>query len=720
MQTKPRRTILGFRLLTVVIGLLLLLIIGLYSIRTDNFEGEQNFASRVDYIKDQCDDYTSLSLAAESKSMLRIAEACEQCARDIQTGTDAVEAEVLSRCAENHYLTGVAVLDRDGNVVQYFSKEGALPQQLLQELATAPLLDVADHPKKTYSVRLVCDDDSYLDLAASARTDADGIVAAFYHTPTDYVHSYNLNCQHLLAGFTTPGDGTLVVARGDSIIASNDESLLGLAPDAVLPLQLLRERGRFDQMVYVRDADIHFRGYFGYATQGRDFYVYAYLPEGTIYTTTIKNLMFTSVAYLLIVLMIELVRRRTLQNYQQEKARQEHAYQASLEQAAHRAEAANIAKTEFLQRMSHDIRTPINGIRGMIEIGNHYSTDMAKQAECREKIWEASGLLLELVNEVLDMGKLESGEVVLENVPFDLPELIHEITDVLEKQAEERGIVLHREYGRLPHPRLVGSPLHVKRLLMNVLSNAIKYNREKGRVMLDCFELSCTGDKAQICFVCADTGIGMSEEFQKRMFEPFTQENAGARSVYGGTGLGMSITKSLVDKIGGTIGVESKQGVGTTYTITLPFAIDHTEAAEPERQQTDLTVLRGRRLLLAEDNALNMEIMEFLLSDVGIKVTKAADGQQAVEAFAASPVGGFDAILMDVMMPVQDGHEATRAIRAMDRPDAKTIPIFAMTANAFAEDRLKALQAGMNEHLSKPIDPDALYRLLVKYLTERS
>ena len=370
--------------------------------------------------------------------------------------------------------------------------------------------------------------------------------------------------------------------------------------------------------------------------------------------------------------------------------------------------------------MSHDIRTPINGIRGMVEIGDRCPEDMARQADCRKKIWEASTLLLELVNEVLDMGKLESGEVVLENVPFDLPELMHEITDVLEKQAEERGIVLHREYGRLPHPRLVGSPLHVKRLLMNVLSNAIKYNREKGRVMLDCFELSSTGDKVQICFVCADTGIGMSEEFQQRMFEPFTQENAGARSVYGGTGLGMSITKSLVDKIGGTIGVESKQGVGTTYTITLPFAIDNTATEEPERQQTDLTVLRGRQVLLAEDNALNMEIMEFLLSDVGIKVTKAADGQQAVEAFAASPVGGFDAILMDVMMPVRDGHEATRAIRAMDRPDAKSIPIFAMTANAFAEDRLKALQAGMNEHLSKPIDPDALYRLLVKYLTERS
>ena len=390
-----------------------------------------------------------------------------------------------------------------------------------------------------------------------------------------------------------------------------------------------------------------------------------------------------------------------------------------LQRAVEDANRAMAAKSEFLSRMSHDIRTPINGIRGMVEIGDRCPEDMARQADCRKKIWEASTLLLELVNEVLDMGKLESGEVVLESVPFDLPELMHEITDVLEKQAAERGIVLHREYGKLPHPRLVGSPLHVKRLLMNVLSNAIKYNRDKGRVMLDCFELSCTGDKVQICFVCADTGIGMSEEFQKRMFEPFAQENAGARSVYGGTGLGMSITKSLVDKMGGTIGVESRQGVGTTYTITLPFVIDSTEAAEPEQQQTDLAVLQGRRVLLAEDNALNMEIMEFLLNEVGVKVTKAADGQQAVEAFAASPPGGFDAILMDVMMPVRDGHEATRAIRAMDRPDAKTIPIFAMTANAFTEDRRKALESGMNEHLPKPIDPDALYRLLVKYLTER-
>ena len=510
-----------------------------------------------------------------------------------------------------------------------------------------------------------------------------------------------------------------MVTRGDRIVASNDTSLLDTTVDDNPTLSALKARSTDGGMIHVHSTTGQQYAY-GIVGQGRSFYIYVYRPEQEVYVSTMRNVSMAAFTYMVLLFLLQLLRGKTDQRYREQQLRREQEYQKTLKAAALKAESANLAKTEFLQRMSHDIRTPINGIRGMVEIGDRCPEDMARQADCRKKIWEASTLLLELVNEVLDMGKLESGEVVLESVPFDLSELMHEITDVLEKQAAERGIVLHREYGKLPHPRLVGSPLHVKRLLMNVLSNAIKYNRDKGRVMLDCFELSCTGDKVQICFVCADTGIGMSEEFQKRMFEPFTQENAGARSVYGGTGLGMSITKSLVDKMGGTIGVESRQGVGTTYTITLPFVIDSTEAAEPEQQQTDLAVLQGQRVLLAEDNALNMEIMEFLLNEVGIKVTKAADGQQAVEAFAASPVGGFDAILMDVMMPVRDGHEATRAIRAMDRPDAKTIPIFAMTANAFTEDRRKALESGMNEHLPKPIDPDALYRLLVKYLTERS
>ena len=559
-----------------------------------------------------------------------------------------------------------------------------------------------------------------MDAAACARKDGDGLIVVYYRTTAEYVRNYSLSYQNCVQGYNPAVDGTIVVTRGDRIVASNNKALLDTAVDDNPTLSALKARSADGGMIHVRSGSTGRQYAYGIVGQGRSFYIYVYRPEQEVYVSTMRNMSMAAFSFMVVLFLLQLLRGKTDRRYREQRLRREQEYQESLKAAALKAESANLAKTEFLQRMSHDIRTPINGIRGMVEIGDRCPQDMARQADCRKKIWEASTLLLELVNEVLDMGKLESGEIVLESVPFDLPELLREITDVLEKQAAERGIALYCEYSRLPHPWLVGSPLHIKRLLMNVLSNAIKYNRDKGRVMLDCFELSCTRDKVQICFVCADTGIGMSEEFQKRMFEPFTQENAGARSVYGGTGLGMSITKSLVDKIGGTIGVESRQGVGTTYTITLPFGIASTKAAEPEPQQMDLTVLQGRRLLLAEDNALNMEIMEFLLTEVGVKVTKATDGQQAVEAFTASPPGGFDAILMDVMMPVRDGHEATRAIRAMDRPDAKTIPIFAMTANAFVEDRCKALQAGMNEHLAKPIDPDTLYRLLVKYLTDRS
>lgn len=684
-----------FIMVCALAGLLLLGGVLGVSAHSDLQNAEKQFEDTISYVKEQCTGYDNLNLATETKSLMRMMENAQHLCREIAHDRQDDPARVLDDAAMAEYLrdytlSGALVLSTEGKILCGASQDGraADPQvrtQMEKELAGSIVLKVADHPRTT----------------------------------AEYVRNYNLSYQNCVQGYNPAVDGTIVVTRGDRIVASNDTSLLDTTVDDNPTLSALKARSTDGGMIHVHSTTGQQYAY-GIVGQGRSFYIYVYRPEQEVYVSTMRNVSMAAFTYMVLLFLLQLLRGKTDQRYREQQLRREQEYQKTLKAAALKAESANLAKTEFLQRMSHDIRTPINGIRGMVEIGDRCPEDMARQADCRKKIWEASTLLLELVNEVLDMGKLESGEVVLESVPFDLPELMHEITDVLEKQAAERGIVLHREYGKLPHPRLVGSPLHVKRLLMNVLSNAIKYNRDKGRVMLDCFELSCTGDKVQICFVCADTGIGMSEEFQKRMFEPFTQENAGARSVYGGTGLGMSITKSLVDKMGGTIGVESRQGVGTTYTITLPFVIDSTEAAEPEQQQTNLAVLQGQRVLLAEDNALNMEIMEFLLNEVGIKVTKAADGQQAVEAFAASPVGGFDAILMDVMMPVRDGHEATRAIRAMDRPDAKTIPIFAMTANAFTEDRRKALESGMNEHLPKPIDPDALYRLLVKYLTERN
>ena len=717
-------------LICALAGLLILGgVLGL-SAHSDLQNAEKQFEDTISYVKEQCTGYDNLNLATETKSLMRMMENAQHLCREIAHDRQENPARVLDDAAMEEYLqdytlSGALVLSTEGKILCAASQDGrtADPQvreQMEAQLAGSIVLTVADDPEQIYAGRTENEDGSYVDTAACARKDGDGVLVVYYCTTAEYVRNYSLSYQNCVQGYNPAVDGTIVVTRGDRIVASNDPSLLDTTVDENPTLSALKARCTDGGMIHVRSGSTGRQYAYGIVGQGRSFYIYVYRPEWEVYVSTMRNMSMAAFTYMVVLFLLQLLRGKTARRYREQQLRREQEYQKTLKAAALKAESANLAKTEFLQRMSHDIRTPINGIRGMVEIGDRCPEDMARQADCRKKIWEASTLLLELVNEVLDMGKLESGEVVLENVPFDLPELMHEITDVLEKQAAERGIVLHRQYGRLPHPRLVGSPLHVKRLLMNVLSNAIKYNRDKGRVMLDCFELSSNGDKAQICFVCADTGIGMSEEFQQRMFEPFTQENAGARSVYGGTGLGMSITKSLVDKMGGTIGVESKQGVGTTYTITLPFAIDNTEAAEPEQQQTDLTVLQGRRLLLAEDNALNMEIMEFLLNDVGIKVTKATDGQQAVEAFAASPVGGFDAILMDVMMPVRDGHEATRAIRAMDRPDAKTIPIFAMTANAFAEDRLKALESGMNEHLPKPIDPDTLYRLLVKYLTERS
>ena len=383
-------------------------------------------------------------------------------------------------------------------------------------------------------------------------------------------------------------------------------------------------------------------------------------------------------------------------------------------EALQSAERASKAKTDFLSNMSHDIRTPINGIRGMIEIANYYKDDPDKQTECRKKIWDASGLLLELVNEVLDMGKLESGEIMLEEREFDLKELLDSVGVVVDKQARERGITIITDGYPVEHRCLLGSPLHLRRLLMNIISNAVKYNRVGGEIRLGCCEKpSADPETAQIEFTCADTGIGMSDEFQKHVFEPFAQERNTARSEYGGTGLGMPIAKSLAEKMGGTLSFVSRQGVGTTFTLSLPFRICHApEKRNKPKRLLQTSSIAGLHVLVAEDNRMNMEIAEFVLNVEEAFIIKAVNGEEAVRIFADSRPGEIDAILMDVMMPVMDGLEATRRIRAMKRPDARTIPIIAMTANAFAEDRQLAFAAGMDMHIAKPLEGSEMVETL--------
>lgn len=401
---------------------------------------------------------------------------------------------------------------------------------------------------------------------------------------------------------------------------------------------------------------------------------------------------------------------------------QERDYGDKLAKAAHEASSANSAKTEFLRRMSHDLRTPINGIRGMVEVGNANADDLQKQTECRSKIWTASGLLLDLANEALDMSRLESGQVDLNLVPTDMVALNREVCDILERQAEERLVTIICDQRTLDHPYARVSVTHLKRLLLNIAGNAVKYNRQGGYVRLTCREVEPVDGVPVYEYTIADNGIGMSEEFQQHLYEPFTREEQQVEGASSGTGLGASIAKQLVELMGGTMSFTSALGQGTTFTIRLPLEkCERSEIPQAARVGAgDSDALQGLRVLLVEDNDLNAEIAQFTLDRAGAIATHVKDGESAVETFAASAPHEYDVVLMDIMMPGIDGLEATRRIRALDREDAATTPIIAVSANAFADDRRLSREAGMNAHLSKPVSSQELIEALAHIAADAS
>lgn len=382
--------------------------------------------------------------------------------------------------------------------------------------------------------------------------------------------------------------------------------------------------------------------------------------------------------------------------------------QRQLKESNEAALRANRAKTVFLSHMSHDFRTPVNGILGMAERIRRKKDEPETVDDCLDKIKGAAGHLLELMDDVLDMSRLKFGEIRLARSPFDLNEELRRVRSIAEESAKVKGIALEFRMDGAVHTRLLGSPMHLRRILLNLVSNAVKYNRPGGRVDVSVREVGGDDRRVALRFVVRDTGIGMSEEFvQKSLFHPFTQEHDNARTEYQGTGLGMAIVSDLVKFMGGTIGVESRQGEGTTFTVQLEFDLNPAEPPAATDAQP-LTDISGMRVLVAEDNDLNLEIARCMLQDAGVKTAEARNGREAVEKFAASEEGAFDAILMDVMMPVMDGMQAARAIRALPRQDAADVPIIAMTANAFAEDQSRARDCGMTKYLTKPVDPAKL------------
>ena len=715
MKDKKRSwELLSLRTITLLIGLLACIAVFSASAKTDMDNAKKHLSSIVKYVSNQCVTYNITNLSSETRSLMRIMESVQQIDRNLSHDRQKPNDALLTQYADTLYLTGILYLTPDGRVE---AKNGDVN---VSELLEKSILNVAEHPEKIYAARVNMPDGSYLDLAATGLTDYPGLVVAYSQTPKRYIDNYTLSFQNILEGYNLNSDGVIAIAEGNIIAASNDDSLVGQNVMDVDVLKGMADAGE-EKLCLIKPDEKNWRYYCGVLARGRDYYVYAYLPEREIFQITPRNMLIALALYAVMILLAQVIHWKSVQRYQKEQIEQEKIYQEKLIEEAEKAEHANRSKTIFLQRMSHDIRTPINGILGLVEIGDHYAQDMQKQAECRRKIHNSGRLLLDLVNEVLDMGKMESGEVFLEEVPFSLPKLLEEVTDSFYRSAAEHSIVLHKAVLELPHPKLIGSPLHLKRLLMNIQGNAVKYNRENGEIWVKCREIRCEGQTAWIEFQCADNGIGMSEEFQKHIFEPFAQEKIHARASYGGTGLGMSISKSLVDAMGGTICFDSKQGVGTTFYITIPFRIcDAPQAAEAQQSQEPQAAqaaisLSGMRLLLAEDNELNMEVAAFLLENSGAIVTKAWNGKEALDIFAASPRDSFDVILMDVMMPVMDGYEAAAAIRELPRADAQTTAIIAMTANAFAEDRQKAYESGMNEHLAKPIDKEELLRTIAKY-----
>ncbi len=715
MDIRRRIKVKRFWIFGILLGICVTAASLYYFFQAEKKEAENRMVKTVNYVKVQCSTYTHYNEASESKSLLRAIESARQMSTNIDMETEnggRLSQEFLKENLQTLWVDGILVLDAEGKTVCKYSMDEALTNEITDYLQKDIIMDFTGYEERSYSERIDREDGSRIDIAACARKDAPGMVAIYYYTSPEFVRNYTLTIQNLLNGYSTHKDGTIIVADKGTIVASNDESLLGQDTAGNQVVQAMKEHTDSQHIFHLKNEGT---GGYGIMLKQRDYYIYTYLPD----TEVFRNLPLSVTAVVFLYLLIFGIfcfwgYRADLAHRKQEKEKDE-KYKAELLRAAKKAEAANEAKTEFLQRMSHDIRTPINGICGMINVADHYADNMEKQTECRAKIKKTSHLLLELINEVLDMSKLESDEVVLEDIPFNLNSIFEEILGVIEHMAAEQNIRIIWEEKEVTHWNLIGSPVHVKRILMNILSNAVKYNKENGYVYISCREIpSKQTAMPTLEFVCRDTGIGMTEAFQKRIFEPFAQEHAGSRTKFAGTGLGMPITKKLVEKMGGTISFESKEGTGTTFVIRIPFQIDADMKDRNETEEKTETSIQGLHVLLTEDNELNMEIAEFVLQNEGAVVTKAWNGQKAVDIFRKSRPGEFDAILMDIMMPVMNGYEAAKMIRSLDREDAKVIPIIAMTANAFTEDKMRAKEAGMDEHIAKPVDG----KLLVKVINE--
>ena len=720
MNSNHLQTIFGkkFWLVCIAVGISLFGAVFALSRRADMQNCEQRLTGVMEFIKAQSADYTKYNDTAVAKSLVREAAAISAL-EDLSLDCDEA---ALSEYARMLWLTGISVLDAQGDLVCEYTENGTGYAQLQSGIKLEPILSVIDYPQKTYVKRVELGGDNFVNVAVHSCADGTGVVLAYRYIPAEFSEKSVLSIQDLLDGYEVSSTGTLLVAEDNRVAASNDPTLIGMDIFENERLMSIRRSGHADKLIRVY-APKGIEQCYGMYSHGQDYYLYAYVPARQVYTLTVMNLVITLVMYILILALVQVFRWNSARDFfiQQEHSEQE--YRKSLEQknialqlAVQRETKANLAKREFLFNMSHDIRTPMNAIIGFTALAQTHIDDRSQVEDYLKKISVSSQHLLSLINDVLDMSRIESGKVTLEAKPVHLPELVHELRDIVQAVVSKKDLSLTLDTVGVENEDIIADPLRLEQILINVLANAVKFTPDGGQIGLWIVQKDTAPvGYADFEFHIKDNGIGMSEEFQKHIFEQFARERTSTVSKIQGTGLGMAITKSLVDMMGGRITVKSEQGKGSEFTISLRFPIGEAKTGQtpPAAKASAFT---GKKLLVVEDNELNLEIASTLLKEAGFEVDTAENGKIAVEKVEAASADRYDLILMDIQMPEMDGYEATRRIRALPDAEKAALPIVAMTANAFEDDRKNALHAGMNGHIAKPLDIQKLFQVLSELL----
>ena len=720
MNSNHLQTIFGkkFWLVCIAVGISLFGVVFALSRRADIQNCEQRLTGVMEFIKAQSADYTKYNDTAVAKSLVREAAAVHAL-EGLSLGCD--EAALLEY-ARTLWLTGVSVLNAQGELVCEYTENGTGYAQLQSGIKMEPILSVIDYPQKTYVKRVELGGGNFVNVAVHSCADGTGVVLAYRYIPAEFSQKSVLSIQTLLDGYEISSTGTLLVAEDNRVAASNDPTLIGMNIFESERLMSIRRSGHADKLIRVY-APKGIEQCYGIYSHGRDHYLYAYVPARQVYTLTVMNLVITLVMYILILALVQVFRWNSAKDFFMQQEHSEQEYRKSLEQknvalqlAVQRETKANLAKREFLFNMSHDIRTPMNAIIGFTALAQTHIDDRGQVEDYLKKISVSSQHLLSLINDVLDMSRIESGKVTLEAKPVHLPELVHELRDIVQAVVSEKDLSLTLDTVGVENEDVIADPLRLEQILINVLANAVKFTPDGGQISLWIVQKdTAPAGYADFEFHIKDNGIGMSEEFQKHIFEQFARERTSTVSKIQGTGLGMAITKSLVDMMGGRITVKSEQGKGSEFTISLRFPIGEakTEQTPPAAKAS---ASAGKKLLVVEDNELNLEIASTLLKEAGFEVDTAENGKIAVEKVEAASADRYDLILMDIQMPEMDGYEATRRIRALPDTKKAALPIVAMTANAFEDDRKNALRAGMNGHIAKPLDIQKLFQVLSELL----